>query len=87
MELLALKAHVILVKVISGFGLHVFFHQYVANVWERKSENVFRTVSEQSSLLISLSASSSALTLPRNPAKFSSSTFSLDRFQPLRGRT
>ena len=41
----------------------------------------------QSSLLLSLSASSSALTLPRNPAKFSSSSFSLDLFQPLRGKT
>ena len=41
--------------------------------------------SRQSSLLLSLSASSSALTLPRNPAKFSSSSFSLDRVPPLRG--
>ena len=41
--------------------------------------------SRQSSLLLSLSASSSALTLPRNPAKFSSSSFSLDRYPPLRG--
>ena len=160
MELWTLRPHVILVKVIFVCGLHVFFHQYVADVRERKSENIFRTVStsplvfnltvmctsgaiatppeipvkkilllttvvsiiddvstvtpfvvppppdierpvmqlhdfltywtpesRQSSLLISLSASSSALTLPRNPAKFSSSSFSLDRFQPLRGRT
>ena len=43
--------------------------------------------SRQSSLLLSLSASSSALTLPRNPAKFSLSSFSLDCFQPLRGKT
>ena len=41
----------------------------------------------QYSLLISLSASSSALMLPRRPAKFSSSSFSIDRFQPLRGKT
>ena len=41
----------------------------------------------QSFSLLSLSASSSALTLPRNSAKFSSSSFSLDRFQPLRGNT
>ena len=41
----------------------------------------------QSSLLLTLSASSSALMLPRTPAKFSSSSFSLDRFQPLRGKT
>ena len=38
-------------------------------------------------MLLSLSSSSSALTLPRNPAKFASSSFSLDRFQPLRGKT
>ena len=160
MELWALRPHVILVKVISVCGLHVFFHQYVADVRERKSENVFRTVStsplvfdltimrrsgaiatppeipvrkilplttvvsiiddvstvtpfvvppppdierpvmqaqelsncrltksRRSSLLLSLSASSSALTQPRNPAKFSSSSFSLDRFQPLRRKT
>ena len=43
------------------------------------------TVSRQSYLLLSLSASSSALTLPRNPAKFSSSSFSLDHVPPLRG--
>ena len=43
--------------------------------------------SRQPSLLCSLSASSSALTLPRNPAKFSSSSFSIDRFQPLRGKS
>ena len=41
----------------------------------------------QSFSLLSLSASSSALTLPRNSAKFTSSSFSLDRFQPLRGNT
>ena len=35
----------ILVKVIFICGLHVFFHQYVADLRERKSENVFRTVS------------------------------------------
>ena len=158
-ELWAVRPHVILVKVIYVCGLHVFFHQYVADIRERKSENIFRTVatsplvfnmtvmsssgvivsasdvpvgqiqpltavvsstdadsmvtpfvvppppdierpvmklhdflthrtpeSRQSSLLISLSASSSALTLPWNPEKFSSSSFSLDRLQPLRGR-
>ena len=155
MELWALEPDVILVKVISVCGLHVFFHQYVADLRERKLKNVFRTVStsppvfnrtamrtsgatamppevpvgnilplstvviiddvstvtpfvvppppdferpvmqlhdfltyrtpesRQSSLLCSLSASSSALTLPQNPAKFLSSSFSLDRFQPL----
>ena len=45
MELCALEPHVIIVKVISVCGLHVFFHQYVADLWERKLENVFRTVS------------------------------------------
>ena len=45
MELWALGPHVILVKVISVCGLHVFFHQYVADLRERKSENVLRTVS------------------------------------------
>ena len=39
----------------------------------------------QSSFWLSLSASSSALTLPRNRAKFSSSSFSLDHYPPLRG--
>ena len=136
--------------------LHVFFHQYVADLREERSENVLRTVcasaflldmtvmiscgvivspsdipvgqiqpltaavsctdtgstvtpfdvplppdieqpckqlhdfltyrtpeSRQSSCWLSLSASSSALTLPRNPAKFSSSSFSLDRYPPL----
>ena len=150
-EIWVVRPHVILVKVIYVCVLHVFFHQYVADVQERKSENIFRTVSTSplvfnlpvmrttgaivtpplttvvgiiddvstvtlfvvppppdierpmmqaqelsncrltksrlSSLLISLSASSSALTLPRRPAKFSSSSFSLDRFQPLRGKT
>ena len=46
-----------------------------------------RSELRQYSLLLSLSASSSALTLPRSPAKFSSSSFSIDRFQPLRGKT
>ena len=45
MELWALGPHLILVKVISVRRLHVFFHQYVADLRERKSENVFRTVS------------------------------------------
>ena len=39
MELWALEPHVVLVKVISVCGLHVFFHQYVADLRERKSEN------------------------------------------------
>ena len=45
MELWALGSHAILVKVISVCGLHEFLHQYVADIRERKSENVSRTVS------------------------------------------
>ena len=155
MELWALRPHAIFVKVISVCRLHVFFHQYVADLREERSENVLRTVSasafllditvmsssavivspsdgqiqplttvvsntdadsmvtpfvvppppdierpvmqlhdflthrtlesRQSFLLCSLSASSSALMLPPNLAKFSSSSFSLDRYPPLRG--
>ena len=44
-ELWAVRPHVILVKVICVYELHVFFHQYVADIRERKSENIFRTVS------------------------------------------
>ena len=159
MNLSAIRPHAILVLVISVCRLHVFIHQYVADLREERSENVLRTVSasplilamtvsstsgvittppegsarevlplttgvnilhgvntgtpfvvppalgieqpamqlhdfliyrtlesRQSFSLLSLSASSSALTLPRNSAKFSSSSFSLDRFQPLRGK-
>ena len=157
MEVWALRPHAILVKVISVCRVHIFFHQYVADLREERSENVLRTVSaspfifdmtvsstsgvittppeglprevlplttevnilygvnagtpfvvppaldierpvmqlldfltselHQYSLLLILSASSSALTLPRRPAKFSSSSLSIDRFQPLRGKT
>ena len=160
MEIWALRPHATTVKVISICRVHVFFHQYVANLREERSENVLSTVSASpfifdmtvsstsgvittppeglareilplttefnilhgvntgtpfvippaldiewpvmqlhdfltyqtsesrpSSLLLSLSASSSALTLPRNPAKCSSSSFSLYRFQSLRGKT
>ena len=44
MELWALRPHAILVKVISVCRLHVFFHQYVADLREERPENVFRTV-------------------------------------------
>ena len=157
-ELWALRCHAGLVMAISVCRLHVFFHQYVADLREERSENVLRTVSaaaflldmtvmsssgvivspsdvpvgqiqplttvvsstdagstvtpfvaplppdieqlckqphdfltcqtpesRQSSFLLSLSASFSALTLPRNPAKFLSSSFSLDRYPPLGG--
>ena len=40
-----LRPHAILVKVISVCRLHVFFHQYVADLREERSENVLRTVS------------------------------------------
>ena len=146
-------------KVISVCRVHVFFHQYVADLREERSGNVLRTFaaspfifdmtvsstsgvittppessagevqplntgvnilhgvntvsfiippvlgierpvmqlqefrtcrtsgSRPSFSLLSLSASSSALTLPRKPAKFSSSSLSIDRSQPLRGTT
>ena len=45
MQLWALRPYAILVKVISVFGLNVFFHQYLADLRERESENVLRTVS------------------------------------------
>ena len=66
MELWALESHMILVKVISVCGLHVFFHQYVADLRERKSENVFRTVST-SSLMFHMTVvmhTSGAITMP-----------------------
>ena len=150
----------ILVKVIYVCGLHVFFYQYVADIRQRKSENIFRAVctsplvfnmtvmsssgvivsrwdvpfgqiqpltavvsstdadstvtpfvvpppphieqpckqlqdcptcrtpeSHQPSLLCSLSASSSARTLPRKLLEFSLPSLSIDRFQPLRGNS
>ena len=43
MELWALRPHAILVKVISVCRLHIFFHQYVADLREERSENVLRT--------------------------------------------
>ena len=45
MEVWALRPHAILVKVISVCRVHVFFHQYVADLREERSENVLRTVS------------------------------------------
>ena len=65
MELWALEPHMILVKVISVCGLHVFFHQYVVDLRERKSENVFRTVST-SSLMFHMTVlhTSGAITMP-----------------------
>ena len=45
MELWALRPHPILEKVISVCRLLVFFHQYVVDIRERKSENIFRTAS------------------------------------------
>ena len=51
MELWALRLHARLVKVISVCRLHVFFHQYVADLREERSENVLRTVSALAFLL------------------------------------
>ena len=51
MELWALGPHARLVKVISVCRLHVFFHQYVADLREERSENVLRTVSASAFLL------------------------------------
>ena len=51
MEQWALRPHARLVKVISVCGLHVFFHQYVADHREERSENVLRTVSASAFLL------------------------------------
>ena len=151
MELWALRPHAILVKVISVCRLHVFFHQYVADIRDERSENVLRTVSASPFIFdVTVSSTSgvittppenlardvlplftgvnilhgvntstpfvvppaldierpvmqlhdflsyrtpesrlfsSALSLPRNPAKFSSFSFSLDCFQLLRGKT
>ena len=42
MEVWALRPHAILVKVISVCRVHVFFHQYVADLREERSENVLR---------------------------------------------
>ena len=43
MELWALRPHAILVKVISVCRVHIFFHQYVADLREERSENGLRT--------------------------------------------
>ena len=65
MELWALRPHAILVKVISVCGLHVFFHQYVADLRERKSENVFRTVSTSSLMFdITVMRTSGVIAMP-----------------------
>ena len=65
MELWALRSHAILVKVIYVCGLHVFFHQYVADLRERKSENVFRTVSTSSLMFdITVMRTSGVIAMP-----------------------
>ena len=58
-ELWVVRPHVILVKVIYVCGFHVFFHQYVADIRERKSENIFRTVST-STLVFNMTVMSSS---------------------------
>ena len=44
MELWALRLHMNWVKVTCVCELHIFFHQYVADLREGRSENIFRTV-------------------------------------------
>ena len=58
-ELWSVRPHVILVKVIYVCGLHVFFHQYGADIRDWKSENIFRTVST-SPLVFNMTARSSS---------------------------
>ena len=61
MELWALRPHVNFVKVISVCRLHVFFHQYVADLREVRSENVLRTVAASPFLLDMTVGSSSGV--------------------------
>ena len=49
MELWAFRPHGNWVKVICVCTLHVFFHQYVVDLRERRLENIFRTVSTSDS--------------------------------------
>ena len=49
MELWAFRPHGNWAKVICVCALHVFFHQYVVDLQERRLENIFRTVSTSDS--------------------------------------
>ena len=65
MELWALRPHAILVKVISVCRLNVFFHQYVADLREERSENVLRTVSTSPfNFDVTVSSTSGVITTP-----------------------
>ena len=65
MELWALRPHMILVKVISVCRLHVFFHQYVADLREERSENVLRTVSASPFIFdVTVSSTPGVITTP-----------------------
>ena len=65
MEVWALRPHAILVKVISVCRVHVFFHQYVADLREERSENVLRTVSASPFIFaMTVSSTSGVITTP-----------------------
>ena len=65
MEVWALRPHAILVKVISVCRVHVFFHQYVADLREERSENVLRTVSASPFIFdMTVSITSGVITTP-----------------------
>ena len=65
MELWALRPHAILVKVISVCRLHVFFHQYVADLRVERSENVLRILSASPFIFdMAVSSTSGVITTP-----------------------
>ena len=65
MDLSAIRPHAILVMVISVCRLHVFFHQYVADLQEERSENVLRTVSASPLILaMTVNSTSGVITTP-----------------------
>ena len=64
-EVWALRPHAILVKVISVCRVHVFFHQYVADLREERSENGLRTVSASPFIFdMTVSITSGVITTP-----------------------
>ena len=65
MEVWALRPHTILVKVISICRVHVFFHQYLADLREERLENVLRTVSASPFIFdMTVSSTSGVITTP-----------------------
>ena len=65
MELWALRPHAILVKVISVCRVHFFFHQYVADLREERSENVLRTFAASPFILdMTVSSTSGVIAMP-----------------------